>query len=264
MNLAPDHAPRLVIPDLIRDPCQRTSRTVRAEPVEACASLRFGRSSCKPGLAPAGDSLSLASPRESKQREGDPMVWVPPLRCGQPAVLAESGVEPELAALRQSLALIHFRLRSSAQPDGWGNESGCGEARTRKARPRQSPMAIALPPPPPFCMRRGAQGQTDQGSRLSEPKASSSETPAGPSTAGCPRSVSAGGRRQQGRLSFAYFSLARQRKVSCRRATPGLLSGPTTGSFPTLRRNSQQNMPPALARRAQSAMYFIASQSHQR
>jgi hypothetical protein len=34
-------------------------------------------------------------------------------------VLAENGVELELAALRQSLALIRFRLRSSAQPDGW-------------------------------------------------------------------------------------------------------------------------------------------------
>ena len=39
----------------------------------------------------------------------------------------------------------------------------------------------------PFCMRRGAQGQTDQGPRLSEPKASSSGTPAGLSTAGCPQ-----------------------------------------------------------------------------
>jgi hypothetical protein len=42
-------------------------------------------------------------------------------------VLAGNGVELELAALRQSLALIHFRLRSSAQPDGWGNKFGFGE-----------------------------------------------------------------------------------------------------------------------------------------
>ena len=48
------------------------------------------------------------------------MVWVPPLCYGQPAVLAENGVELELGyRLRQSLALIRFRLRSSAQPDGW-------------------------------------------------------------------------------------------------------------------------------------------------
>jgi hypothetical protein len=48
------------------------------------------------------------------------MVWVPTLCYGQPAVLTESGVELKLAALRQSLALIRFRLCSSAQPDGWG------------------------------------------------------------------------------------------------------------------------------------------------
>ncbi|MEO8021859.1 hypothetical protein, partial [Polaromonas sp.] len=50
------------------------------------------------------------------------MVWVLALRSRQPAVLAENGVELELAALRQSLALIRFRLRSSAQPDGWGRK----------------------------------------------------------------------------------------------------------------------------------------------
>jgi hypothetical protein len=55
------------------------------------------------------------------------MVWDPPLRCGQPAVLAESGAELELASLRQSLVLIRFRLRSSAQPDGWGTKCGFGE-----------------------------------------------------------------------------------------------------------------------------------------
>ncbi len=57
------------------------------------------------------------------------MVWVPSLRYGQPAVLAESGVELELASLRQSLALIRFRLRSSAQPDGWGIETGTDAGR---------------------------------------------------------------------------------------------------------------------------------------
>ncbi len=62
------------------------------------------------------------------------MVWVPQRCCGQPAVLAESGVELELASLRQSLVLIRFRLCSSAQPDGWvdkcgfGFGFGCGEA----------------------------------------------------------------------------------------------------------------------------------------
>jgi hypothetical protein len=38
-------------------------------------------------MRPAAQSLSLASPRESNQREGDPGPHVPPLRSGQPAVL---------------------------------------------------------------------------------------------------------------------------------------------------------------------------------
>ncbi|MES2243038.1 MAG: hypothetical protein V4639_09210 [Pseudomonadota bacterium] len=82
---------------------------------------------CKPGLAPAGDLLFFASPKKPKEKKGDPMVWVPSLRYGQPAVLTESGVELELASLRQSLALIRFRLRSSAQPDGQGKQCGFGE-----------------------------------------------------------------------------------------------------------------------------------------
>ncbi|GAB3478361.1 hypothetical protein GCM10011496_16520 [Polaromonas eurypsychrophila] len=50
----------------------------------------------KPGLAPAGDLLFFASPKKPKEKKGDPMVWVLPLRSRQPAVLAESGVELEL------------------------------------------------------------------------------------------------------------------------------------------------------------------------
>ncbi|MDO9357443.1 MAG: hypothetical protein Q7T70_00445, partial [Polaromonas sp.] len=55
------------------------------------------------------------------------------LRCRcerQPAVLAANGVELELASLRQSLALIHFRLRSSARPDGLcGDKANTGRSR---------------------------------------------------------------------------------------------------------------------------------------
>ena len=41
------------------------------------------------------------------------------LRYGQPAVLASSGVELELAALKQSLALIRLKLRFSAHSQGF-------------------------------------------------------------------------------------------------------------------------------------------------
>ncbi|WP_395055345.1 hypothetical protein, partial [Polaromonas sp.] len=73
---------------------------------------------------PGGNSLFFCvAKRKVSKRKGDPMVWVPSLRYGQPAVLAENGAELELAALRQSFALIRFRLRSSAQPDGWGEKT---------------------------------------------------------------------------------------------------------------------------------------------
>ena len=78
-------------------------------------------------VAAAGDSLffCFAKSKVSK-RKGDPAVCVPPLRCGQPAVLASSGVPLELAALRQSRALIHLKLRSSAHTEGVGSEFGFG------------------------------------------------------------------------------------------------------------------------------------------
>ncbi|OOG36069.1 hypothetical protein B0B52_21155 [Polaromonas sp. A23] len=73
-------------------------------------------------------------------------------------------------------------------------------------------------------MRRGAEVQTDQDGRLSE----RSEFEPGPGWTEHRRFPSAApakeGRRQQGRLFFAYFLLAKQKKVSCCRATPGLLT----------------------------------------
>ena|GEM_PF-3605630 len=82
-----------------------------------------------PGLAgresPGGDSLSFASPKESKQRKGDPAVCVPSLRYGQPAVLASGGVRANslhFVSLKQRAALIRLKLRSSAQTEGVGEK----------------------------------------------------------------------------------------------------------------------------------------------
>jgi hypothetical protein len=47
---------------------------------------------------PGGNSLSFCVAKKKVSKEkGDPMVWVPPLRYGQPPVLTENGVELELA-----------------------------------------------------------------------------------------------------------------------------------------------------------------------
>jgi hypothetical protein len=81
-------------------------------------------------FAPAGDSLSFASPKESKQRKGDPTARVPPLRYGQPAVLAE-GIE-QVRAVARTWVL------------------GCWLF----GRPSEAMARVA---PPPLWLRRGAQ-----------------------------------------------------------------------------------------------------------
>jgi hypothetical protein len=168
-------------------------------------------------IRPAADLLSFASPKESKQRKGDPTVCVPPLRYGQPVVL-DSGGGPQNSLRSNSCGpdpaciCAPRRIQKGWEPTGH-----------RFARPNPNATANSIPPtaarsaagawwpseakarvvPPPLCMRRGAQGFADQGSQLFE-RSEFCETPRNPSTAGC---------RQWGRLSFAYVSLAKQRKV---------------------------------------------------
>ncbi len=173
---------------------------------------------------PGGNSLSFASPKESKQRKGDPAVCVPALRFGQPVVLGPAGVKNNSPAAQTSFcpdpsgpALLGAYRRGGVR----NTNSQQPNSRTRtleETRTRHGVSLLVLVPAPdfPLWMRRGAQAQADQGSRLSEPKASSSETPPEPSTAGCPVAQRRG-RRNQGRLFFAYFLLAKQKKVSCRR-----------------------------------------------
>jgi hypothetical protein len=90
-----------------------------------------------PGLAPAGDSLSFASPKESKQRKGDPTGCVPSLRYGQPAVLTFRGVSSKLASLKQGRALIRETLRSSAHPEGVGDQQAFAALGLRTANIHQ-------------------------------------------------------------------------------------------------------------------------------
>src|SRR2546426_284416 len=143
----------------------------------------------RPGLAPAGDSLSLASPRESKQREGDPQSGslrcaTGNLRCSTPAGVRRTRFAQTTAALIPPPSALLGPART-----GWERVPN---PKTNKDTPwrvlvdfglRSSVLGLFVSNP--FCLRRGAEVQTDQGSRLSE-RESASETPAGPSTAGCP------------------------------------------------------------------------------
>jgi hypothetical protein len=215
---------------LIRDPCWRSSNTtlsaIRAELVEAVfASCVCGLPcTCWPGVARRQLTfLCLAKERR-------PYCLRPPSLAlrGQPAVLGPAGAGLELAALRQSPVLIRLDLRSSAHTEGWeikagtesGTQSGSGEVALCASSPPRIGIGFRYYSPPPVRLGRGAQAKADQGERLSEPKASSSETPLLPSTAGCPEAQRRGP-RLSGRLFFGDFLLAKQKKVTCRRATPG-------------------------------------------
>ena len=222
----------LVIPDLIRDPCARSSRTVRAERpvlssvegVEACASLRFGRSSGKPGLAPAGEALFFASPKKSTQKKGDPMVRVPcaalrgNLRCSPKAGFASTLPSQTIASPDPLLPALLGPARRVGETNAGTRRRGRALRALAGARFR----IRSRPHHPSGCAEERRSRRIRASDCLSV--ASSSSTPAGPSTAGCPRSVSEGGRRQQGRLFLCLLSFwRRKKKVSCRRATPGLL-----------------------------------------
>ena len=145
-----------------------------------------------PGLAPAGDSLSFASPKESKQRKGDPTVCVPPLRYGQPAVLDygggpqnslrsnSCGTDPaSICAPRRiqrgleterAFASLGHQATAALRAVVVGIGLGCwywllvlGPSEAKAARSH------------PFCMRRGAQMEAGSGPQLFEPKASSAD-----------------------------------------------------------------------------------------
>jgi hypothetical protein len=139
------------------------------------------------------------------------------------AVLTFRGVSPKLASLKQGRALIRETLRSSAHTEGlWGPtrhrcaRQGNTTANARQTRKACLPLgpseAMARSVPKPLWLRRGAQRFADQGSQLFE-RSEFCETPRNASTAGCPVAKRRG-RRQWGRLFFAYVLLAKQKKVS--------------------------------------------------
>ena len=140
---------------------------------------------CWPGLAPAGDSLSLASPRESKQREGEPGVRSPALRFGVPCAARNRREAQKLgpSALRHLSLLIRRLLRCSALPHGMGRNIrtfGCGQAliwqfKDPHPNPPIKPGAGYLP------KGRGSNSWNPAvcGARLSSPRRHASASSAG-------------------------------------------------------------------------------------
>jgi hypothetical protein len=167
---------------------------------------------------PGSNSLSFASPKESKQRKGDPGCCVPfaslrgNLRCS-----VQTGSKTTRFAQTSFCPDPSGPPLLGASTRGWEKKNRTAEIQAQipeETRARHSvSLFVFVPAPVPDCplwMRRGAQVQADQGSRcLSEASLARPRLNRAPQVA---RSE-AEGRRSQGRLSFGYFSLAKQRKV---------------------------------------------------
>jgi hypothetical protein len=196
-------------------------------------ALSFFRGVLWSGAGVAGcNSLSFASPKESKQRKGDPTCCVPSLRCGQPAVLGPDGVS--LNSLRSNNAIPD----PSGPPLLGASRRGGGkeyripeETRTRHGESLLvfvlvSLSSVPFPIAPCGCAEERRLRRIRDRDCLS--KASSSETPPEPSTAGCP-GAKRRGRSNQDRLFFGDFLLAKQKKVTCcRQPRPAALSSERT------------------------------------
>ena len=184
-------------------------------------SLRLCRRLCsagRPGVAPAGDSLSFASPKESKQRKGDPQSGSP---SGQPAVLEASGVW--LNSLRSDNASPDPLTSALLGParTGWGQSP---DIQSHKYAPRRvlvgfcdlatrmsgRPAALSLSPTP-LCAKTSSAREGGSGAQMFE-RSEFLRTP--PALSNAVTRSEAKGLAHPARLSFAYFSLAKQRKVS--------------------------------------------------
>ena len=177
---------------------------------------------------PGGSSLSFASPKESNQRKGDPQSGSLRATCG--ARTGRGHVQTRFAQTSTRPDPPNSPLLSPART-GFGEGFGFGEPSSlpspsgRRSKSAECALGDRLPESvlqKPFCMRRGAQGEADQGERLSE----RSEFELDPALHEHRRLpvATAKGRRQQGRLFFCLLCFWRsKRKVSSRRATPGLV-----------------------------------------
>ena len=167
---------------------------------------------------PGGNSLSLASPRESKQREGDPKSGSLRFATGNLRCSITAAVRTTRLRLKQ------------VRPDPPPPSALLGPATrvSREREPRQQGNAEACPCGlrylswvflhSPLVNAPRSAGSGGSGLALSEPKASLAR----PRLDRAPQVArsAAEGRRHQGRLFLGYFLLAKQKKVTGCRATP--------------------------------------------
>ncbi len=198
-------------------------------------ALSFFRGVLCPGAGVAGgNSLSFASPKESKQRKGDPGSCVPcaSLR-GNLRYSVQPGSKTTRLRLKQVFALIRLALRSSAHPQGGGNRNTeqptaeCRNPNTRRNKDTPWRVLVGICLRSPFPIAPSVCAEERRVRRIRDRDClSRRRVRARPRLDRAPQVArsEAEGRRQQGRLFFCLLFFWRsKRKVSSRRATPGQL-----------------------------------------
>jgi hypothetical protein len=156
-------------------------------------------------MRPTAHSLSFASPKESKQRKGDPGSEAPEYR-GCLALLAEGGKRRTRPSTGSNICASFSASRCAAQLVSGGPKSQYLSARCASPwlKERRSPRCLAKPNEPsagvgswgPRGRRRAAQGKTEKEVQMFEPAGRVSELPGlteqrraapkGPPDSGCP------------------------------------------------------------------------------
>jgi len=169
-------------------------------------------------MRPTAHSLSFASPKESKQRKGDPGSEAP---CGGCLALLAGGGKRRTRPAGSNICASLSASRCAAQLVSRGPKSQYSTARC--ASPGEGAdgwRCLAQPNEPtagvgfwgPRGRRRAAQGKTEKEVQMFEPAGRVSELPV---LSEQRRAVPVlRDRRIRGRLSFGDFSLAKQRKVT--------------------------------------------------
>ena len=184
------------------------------------------------GGCPAATYFLLLRQKKVSKEKATPLPASPALRSG-----ATCGARSSRCRVRTRCA------QTIARPDPAGpallgavRRGGIEIGSAIGLRQGRAKRVLASPHPHSFLhpvgLGRGAQAKADQGSRLSEPKASSSETPLLASTAGCPQR--SGGTQTIGSpfFSLGFFGEAKKSK-SPAGARPGLQAHRSTFDFTT-------------------------------
>ena len=168
------------------------------------------------------------------------------LRCSPKAGSRSNSASPQTIASPDPL--LPALLGPARREGDAENQYQCGETGRAKRVLSESGFSTRIySPTPSACAEERRSSRIRASDCLSA--ASSSSTLAGPSTAGCP-AAKRRGRRQRGRLFFAYSILAKQKKMSSRRATPGLPEAPqspalakalTGAAAPSMNSNTQSS-----------------------